>query len=72
MGVRSTHLITRETAIMVMMSRLSKVTDYELAEMLESFPESHFRTYKIVDQSEMDENDKKEWPTKAIKSIENF
>lgn len=72
MGIKQTHLITRETAIMVIMSRLSKVTDSELAEMLESFPESHFRNYEIVNQSEMDENDKKEWPTRAIKSIENF
>lgn len=72
MGIKSTYLITRETALQVMMTNLQKVENRELEDMLESFPESHFRNYTICTQQEIEEDDKEKWPMRKIKTINDF
>ena len=72
MSIKTTHLITREVAIQVMMSNLMKVGDRELEDMLESFPESHFRNYTICTQQEIEDDDKEKWPTPKIKTLNDF
>lgn len=66
------HLISRETAMAIMISGILKVSDDVLADMLESFPESHFRNYNIVSMEEVEQNDKKEYPLPVIRSINEF
>lgn len=72
MSIKSTYLITRETALQIMIMNLQKVEDRELADMLESFPESHFRNYTICTQQEIEEDDKEKWPMRKIKTINDF
>lgn len=50
MGIKSTYDIDRETAIQVILSKTYKCTNEQLADMLEAFPESHFRNYGVFDE----------------------
>jgi len=50
MGIKSTYDIDRETAIQVLMSKVYKCTNDELADMLEALPESHFRNYAVFNE----------------------
>lgn len=72
MSIKSTHLITRRTALEIMLSKLRDVDNDSLADMLEDFPESHFRNYQIVSWSEIKKNDDEEYPIPSIKSIDQF
>lgn len=72
MGVKSTHIITRETAMQILLSKLDSASDEALASMLEEFPESDFRNYSIVTEKEIDENDKEEWPLRVIRNSREF
>lgn len=72
MGVKNTHFITRETALAIMHSKLQEVPDESLADMLEDFPESHFRNYIIVTQEEIEKDGLKEYPIAKIKTLNDF
>jgi hypothetical protein len=47
MGCKSTYGISRENAIRVLISSVYKVSDEELAGMLEALNESEYRNYRI-------------------------
>jgi len=49
MGMKSTHYIKRKTAIEVILSKVYNCTDEQLENMLESFDESEYRNYWIVE-----------------------
>jgi len=49
MGIKSTYDIDRTTAILVIVSKIHSASNEALAEMLEAFPESHFRNYNVQD-----------------------
>lgn len=69
MGIKSTHEITRETAMSILLSKIPTLTDTQLENMLEEFEESYFRNYTIV--SHIDEPDELGYPL-AIRSIHEF
>ncbi len=69
MGIKSTHDITRETAMAVLMSKIPILTDEQLENILEEFEESYYRNYSIVD--EIDEPDENGYPL-AIRSVHEF
>lgn len=71
MGIKTTHYITRETAMAVMFSRLQQAKDEDLADMLESFPESHFRNYCIISKEEIEELDDFD-KVRTIKDVTQF
>ncbi len=50
MGIKSTHYITRQTAIAVIVSKINECSNQQLANMLEEFDESYFRNYIVFDQ----------------------
>lgn len=72
MGIKSTYYITRKTALAIMFSRLQAIDNESLADMLEDFPESNLRSYRIVSWKEIEQNDKAEHPIPTIKSINQF
>jgi len=69
MSIKSTHEITRETAMQVLLMRIPQLTNNQLANILEEFEESHFRNYNIV--SVIDEPDEYGYPL-AIRSVHEF
>lgn len=69
MSIKSTHEITRETAMQVILMKIPTLTDTQLASMLEEFEESYFRNYTIV--SAIDEPDEWGYPL-AIRNINEF
>lgn len=69
MSIKSTHLITREVAMQIVMSKIFSVSDSQLEDMLESFEESYFRNYRIV--HEIEEADEYGSPL-AIRSVNEF
>lgn len=52
MGIKSTYLIARETAIRVLASKLYTANNEELSNMLEALKESTCRNYDVVEQPE--------------------
>ena len=50
MSIKTTHDITRELAIRIILEKLDNATNDELSEMLECFEESYFRNYNVVNQ----------------------
>lgn len=72
MSIKSTHLITRRTALDILFDRLRDVDNETLADMLEDFPESHFRNYRVVSWSEIKKNDESEFPMQSIKTLNDF
>ncbi len=64
-------MITREVA-QVMMSKLMSATDESLANMLEEFPESHFRNYCIVTQEELEKEKTAEYRGPIIETLNDF
>lgn len=71
MSIKSTHYITRETALAVMFSKLQEVDNESLADMLEDFPESHFRNYRIITEDDLEELDEFGLQ-KTIKTVNEF
>lgn len=65
MSIKTSHYITRATALAVMFSKLQEIDNESLADMLEDFPESHFRNYRIITEEDMKELDE----FKAIRTI---
>lgn len=63
-GIKSTFNIDRETAINVIVSKINRCSNEQLANMLEEFDESYFRNY-IVDNELPDNPD-------DYKTIYNF
>lgn len=50
MGIKSTYEVPRSTAIEIISNKLLvSVSNSELADMLEAFPESEFRNYDVYD-----------------------
>lgn len=49
MGIKSTYQITRETALGIINYKMIDLSDREIEEILESYSESDFRNYDIVD-----------------------
>lgn len=55
MGIKTTHDIPRNVAIDIISKKLlGNVSNSELADMLESFPESEFRNYSVYDDKYAD------------------
>lgn len=71
MSVKSTHYITRGIALAVMFSKLQEIDDESLCDMLEDFPESHFRNYRIITEEDMVELDEFE-SVRIIKTVNEF
>ncbi len=71
MEIKTTHYITREIAMQVMFSRLQQAKDEDLADMLESFPESHFRNYQVISSEDMEELSDFE-KVRTIKDVTQF
>ena len=63
MSVKSTHYITREVAIQIIMKKIFECNDSQLADTLESIVDSPFHNFIIVDQEDFEENKNKyeEW-----------
>lgn len=55
MGIKNTFYITRATALSVLYNKLEEVSDDDLTDMLEDFPESHFRNYRIICEEDLEE-----------------
>lgn len=55
MGIKSTFLISRETAIRVLTAKLYFASNEELSNMLEALKESTYRNYDVVEQPEYDD-----------------
>lgn len=56
MGVRSTHVITRQVAQQALLSGIFAMSDEELADALENLPESEFRNYMIMSEEQINQN----------------
>lgn len=65
-------MITRQTALSVMYSKLQEIDSESLANMLEDFPESYFRNYQVVDRETMDLDDDEEYPMLKIRTLNDF
>lgn len=63
MSVKSTHYITREVAIQIIMKKIFECNDSQLADTLESIVDSSFHNFIIVDQEDFEKNKNKyeEW-----------
>jgi ribosomal 50S subunit-associated protein YjgA (DUF615 family) len=72
MGVRSTHIITREVAVQILLSKILSADDKAIANMLEEFPESDFRNYQIVSKEDLENNDTEQYPAPVIRSVTDF
>lgn len=72
MGIKTTHIITRQVALEIISSKLQEAADDVISDILESFPESHFRNYDIVSEEEFLLNETKEYPMPEVDSIEKF
>lgn len=55
MGIRSTHYISRETSISVILSKLHSLDNESLGNILEEFEESTYRNYSVSDTLSDDE-----------------
>ena len=49
MSIKTTHDISRDLAITIIVSKIHSCTNDQLANMLEEFEESHFRNYFVHD-----------------------
>lgn len=72
MGVKTTHIITRELAIEIILCRLTEASDEVIPNMLEDLPESEYRNYTIVTDEELEEDKKSEYPIPRIDFIHKF
>lgn len=71
MGIKGSFYITRTTALAVLYNKLEDVSDDDLADMLEDFPESHFRNYRIISEEDLEELYDFE-SVRIIRSIDDF
>lgn len=62
MGIKSTHTLTRELAKEIIDKHLSNLNDDSLCNILEQFPQSYDRNYKII----------YDWQKTTINSLEDF
>lgn len=72
MGVKTTHIITRELAIRIISSRLVEAGDNAVANMLEQLPESEYRNYTIVTDEELEADKLNKYPSPCIDFIHKF
>jgi len=71
MGIKSTYDIDRETALEVIVSKVYRCTNEQLASILLDFEESYFRNYIVYD--ELDEVDEDEQCfDRVIRSVDDF
>jgi len=57
MGIKSTFNIERQTAIAVIVAKINNCSNSQLADMLETFENSHFRNYIVYDSLPEDSDD---------------
>lgn len=48
MGIKSTHYVSRDTAIDIIRAKIHDATNEEIAEILEGFKESYYRNYIVI------------------------
>ena len=56
MSVKSTHYITKDVAIQIIIKKIFECNDSQLADTLESIVDSPFHNFIIVDQEDFEEN----------------
>lgn len=71
MGVKSTYTLTRSTALRVLEEAIVHATNKELAEMLESLPQSTFRNYQVCGYEEFSK-EKESYPMMCINDSWSF
>ena len=49
MSIKSTYNINRQTAIIIIISKIHSCTNEQLGNILEEFEESYFRNYEVFD-----------------------
>ena len=50
MSIKTTFDISRETALNIIEARVKYLPNEQIAEILLTFPESHFRNYRVYDE----------------------
>ncbi len=72
MGVKSTHLVTRDVAMQAILSKLYSMDDDRLANVLEEVVDSDFHNFHIVSREEITENLDSEYPSPCIQSVSDL
>ncbi len=72
MGVKSTHLVTREFAIAAIQKKLEDASDEQLADTLESILHNGFYNFWVVSQEEFDKNKIEEYPMPTLNDLDNL
>lgn len=72
MGVKSTHLVTREFAIAAIMIKLQEASDEVLADTLESVLHNGFYNFWVVSQEEFDKNKDEEFPMPTLTNLNSL
>jgi len=71
MGIKSTYVIDRETALTVIVSKVYECTNEQLASILFDFEESYFRNYIVYDElPEMDKDE--QYFDRVIRTVDDF
>jgi hypothetical protein len=70
MGIKSTFSIDRQTAIAVILNKISNCTNEQLEIMLEAFDESYFRNYHVYNELPDESDESNEY--RIIKNVEDF
>lgn len=72
MGVASTHYVTREFAIAVIMGKIHMISDKDLATVLEDVLHNGFYNFIVVDKHTFEENKRQQWPMPYLDDILNL
>lgn len=72
MGTRSTHMITRETAMAIVNYILATASDDTLSNILDTAVDSHLHNFSIVSQTQLDENKKSDYPLPYVEKISDL
>jgi hypothetical protein len=72
MSVKSTHMVTRDFAISVIISKVLVMSDDDLGDALEEVLRSEYHNFVVVSQKRMRENKLKEWPDPYLDDPDNL
>lgn len=72
MGVKTTHYVTRKTALDAIFQKISNCPDEQLGDILDLVVDNKFVNFVVVNQEIFDENKKDRWPSPYFESPESL
>jgi hypothetical protein len=72
MGIKTTHYVTKETALSAIYQKFPTCSDEKLGDILDIVVDNKFTNFIVVSQEIFDANKKDKFPSPYIESIEGL